>query len=219
MNKINLLLFALTITIIGCDEVADKQKLNIYGNPQIIEKTVNGEIVYDTVDHTVGYFRLFNQDSTVITPANLDGKVYVTDFFFTSCISICPEMSKQMLRIHDQFKNRDSLALVSFSIDPEFDTVAVLKNYSERLGVSSDKWHFLTGDKDEIYTLAFNSYLTERPADDPEDENNILHSGAFILIDTQKRIRGVYDGTVPDQVDLLMKDIDKLLSEENESGS
>lgn len=209
----------LILGVIGCNSVPDKQRLNIYGNPQIVERTVDGEIVYDTVDHTVGYFRLFNQDSTVITPKDLEGKVYVADFFFTSCISICPEMSKQMLRVHDEFKDRDSVHLVSFSIDPIHDTVAVLKGYSEKLGVTSEKWHFLTGDEDEIYSLAFNSYLTERPADDPEDEKNILHSGAFILIDSKKRIRGVYDGTVPDQVDILMKDIKKLLNEENENNS
>lgn len=219
MNRSSIILVLLLSGIVACNNVTDKRKLNIYGNPQIVEKTVDGKIVYDTVDHTVGYFRLFNQDSTVITPKDLEGKVYVADFFFTSCISICPEMSKQMLRVHDQFKDRDSLQLVSFSIDPNYDTVAVLKNYSERLGVTSDKWHFLTGDEDEIYSLAFNSYLTERPADDPEDENNILHSGAFILIDTKKRIRGVYDGTVPDQVDILMKDINNLLNEENEGNS
>ena len=84
MNRISIILVLLLSGIVGCNNVADKRKLNIYGNPQIVEKTVDGKVVYDTVDHTVGYFRLFNQDSTVITPKDLEGKVYVADFFFTS---------------------------------------------------------------------------------------------------------------------------------------
>ncbi|MGB3469028.1 MAG: SCO family protein [Cyclobacteriaceae bacterium] len=216
MIRLICLLIVATLMIVSCDEVKDEQKLHIYGNPEIVEKTVNGETVYDTVAHTTDYFRLIDQDSAVITPEALSNKVYVADFFFTSCISICPKMSTQMLRVYNAYEDQDSLALISFSIDPEYDDVEVLKSYADKLGVSSKTWHFLTGDKDEIYGLA-RSYLTERPADDPDDEANILHSGAFVLVDTQKRIRGVYDGTVPEQVDLLIKDIKKLLKEENAS--
>ncbi|MEL7147212.1 MAG: SCO family protein [Bacteroidota bacterium] len=205
----------LALGFLACDEVTEQQQLPVWGNPQIKERVVNGETVYDTIPHTVGYFRLVNQDSTIITPELLAGKIYVADFFFTSCISICPTMSMQMKRVYDRFESRDSVAIVSFSIDPEYDNVEVLSEYAGRLGATSDTWHFLTGDKDEIYDLAFNSYMTQRPADDPADANNILHSGAFILIDTQKRIRGVYDGTIAEQVDLLMKDIDRLLKEEH----
>ncbi len=202
---------------VACDPVKNKVKLPVYGNPNITERLENGKVVYDTTDHQVGFFRLVNQDSTIITPESLDGKVYVADFFFTSCITLCPRMSSQMLRIYEEFQQNDSVALVSYSIDPTYDTVSVLKDYADRLGVESSTWHFLTGDKDEIYDLAYKSYMTERPADDPDAENNILHSGAFILVDTQKRIRGVYDGVVPAQVELLMKDIKKLLSETDEN--
>lgn len=205
----------LVLLAMACNEVAEQQQLPVWGNPQVKERIVNGETVYDTVPHTISYFRLLDQDSTIITPESLEGKIHVADFFFTSCISICPIMSKQMKRVYEKYQSQDSLAIVSFSIDPEYDNVAVLSDHASRLGVTSNTWHFLTGDKDEIYDLAFNSYMTQRPADDPNDENNILHSGAFILVDTQKRIRGVYDGTIADQVDLLMKDIDKLLKEEN----
>ena len=214
----NLFISAMLILLmLACDEVTEQQKLPVWGNPQVKERVVNGETVYDTVPHTIGYFRLLNQDSAIVTPETLDGKVYVADFFFTSCISICPTMSKQMKRVYDRYQPNDSVAIVSFSIDPEYDNVEVLSDYAGRLDVTSDTWHFLTGEKDEIYDLAFDSYMTQRPADDPEDANNILHSGAFILVDTQKRIRGVYDGTITEQVDLLMSDIEKLLDEEHAS--
>jgi len=205
------------ILLISCDPVKKNYKLPVYGNSNIIERTENGKTVYDTIPHKVGYFRLLNQDSTIVTPATLDGKVFVADFFFTSCITLCPRMEQQMLRVYNEFQTNDSVAIVSYSIDPTYDNVEVLKSHESKLEVSSDTWHFLTGDKGEIYDLANKSYMTERPADDPDAENNILHSGAFILVDTQKRIRGVYDGTVPAQVELLMKDIKKLLKEGNEN--
>ena len=200
------------IVIQGCNPVENQQKLPVYGNAKVEERIVDGETVYDTIPHSIQYFRLFSQDSAVITPESLNDKIYVADFFFTSCPSICPIMKTQMLRVYEEFKASDQLMIVSHTIDPEYDTVQLLSDYAKRLGVSSDKWLFLTGDKDEIYNLGENSYMVVT-SEDEDAPGGYIHSGAFILVDTKKRVRGVYDGTVPEQVDILMKDIRRLLQE------
>ena len=214
----NYLFGALVLILIGCGEVTNNQKLPVIGNSTINEKEVNGEIIYDTVQHTVGYYRLFDQDSAVVTPETVEGKIYVADFFFTSCPSICPIMKTEMLRIYEEFKDTDDLMIMLHSIDPEYDTVALLKDYAERLGVMDNKWRFLTGDKDEIFNLSESSYLVTT-SEDKNAPGGYIHSGAFFLVDTKKRIRGVYDGTVTDQVDILIKDIRRLLDETNAAKS
>ncbi|MDA0194845.1 MAG: SCO family protein [Bacteroidetes bacterium] len=194
-------------------EPTDK-KLPVLGRPQLIEKIVDGATVIDTIAHSIAEFKFLNQDSVWVTNSTFNDKIYVADFFFTSCPSICPIMKSQLIRIYDKFENEERLKLVSYSIDPEYDTVAVLRDYANALGVSSDRWHFLTGDKNEIYDLGEISYMVAA-AEDEESPGGFLHSGAFLLIDGQRRIRGVYDGTVSDQIDELMADI-RILLKENE---
>jgi len=168
----------------------------------------------DTIYHTIGEYRLVNQDSMEITPDDLDGKVYVADFFFTSCPTICPTMKTQMLRIHQRFKDRDDFAIISHTIDPKHDTVAVLKEYQDRIGVEEpSKWLLVTGKQSEIYRLGQKDYMVTA-MEDQSAPGGFIHSGAFILVDPQRRIRGVYDGTVPEDVDELMEDISLLLSEQ-----
>lgn len=182
------------------------------GRHDYVEKTVNEQTVVDTLYHKVADFSFVDQDSTLITPSTFDNKVYVTDFFFTSCPTICPVMKTQMLRVYEKFKDNDEVALLSHTIDPEYDTVALLHDYAERLGVSSDKWHFVTGEKDAIYEMGLKSYMVTAMEDDQEP-GGFIHSGAFILVDKDKHIRGMYDGTEKEQVDRLIHDIEKLLQE------
>lgn len=170
------------------------------------------EAIRDTVYHTIGNFSFVNQDSVPVTPATFDGKIYVTDFFFTSCPTICPVMKKQMLRVYDEFKDNSEVAILSHTIDPEYDTVGLLHDYAERLGVASPAWQFVTGEKDSIYNIALKSYMVT--ADEEEEApGGFIHSGAFILVDKDKHIRGMYDGTVPEQVDVMMNDMRRLLQE------
>ncbi len=196
--------------LLSC-ETANK-KLPVLGRPQLIEKVIDGQTKTDTIAHTINDFKFLNQDSAWVTNDTFIDKIYVADFFFTSCPSICPIMKSQLIRIYDEFENEDRLKLVSYSIDPEYDTVAVLRDYADALGVSSHRWHFLTGDKNEIYELGEISYMVAA-AEDAESPGGFLHSGAFLLVDSQRRMRGVYDGTVPDQVDVLIADIRILLAE------
>ncbi|MFP4089740.1 MAG: SCO family protein [Cyclobacteriaceae bacterium] len=196
----------------GASSDVEADRLPMLGRHDYVEKTVNGQTVVDTIYHTVGDFSFVNQDSSQITPATLDGKIYVADFFFTSCPTICPVMKTQMLRVYEEFKGHPEVALLSHSIDPEYDTVALLHDYAERLGVSSDTWHFVTGDKEAIYDIGLSSYMVTA-MEDEEEPGGFIHSGAFILVDKDRRIRGMYDGTEPAQVDKLIKDMNRLLEE------
>ena len=165
----------------------------------------------DTVYHSIADFAFVNQVGDTIRKEDMAGKIYVADFFFTTCPTICPVMKKEMLRVYEQFKGDPNFRILSHSIDPSHDTQAVLKDYAEKLGVpDAATWNFLTGDQEKIFEIGQTSYLTTTMADDMEP-GGFLHSGAFLLVDQQGRIRGVYDGTKTDQVDRLLADIPKLL--------
>jgi protein SCO1/2 len=165
----------------------------------------------DTVYHSIADFAFVNQLGDTIRKEDMAGKIYVADFFFTTCPTICPIMKKEMLRVYEQFKGEPNFRILSHSIDPTHDTQAVLKDYAEKLGVpDATTWNFLTGDQEKIFEIGQTSYLTTTMADELEP-GGFLHSGAFVLVDQQGRIRGVYDGTKTEQVDRLLADIPKLL--------
>ncbi len=210
MKKL-LITFLLTSAIFACTEVKDSFELPVLGRSKVVEKEVNGEITYDTVQHKIADFSFVNQDSVVVTNETFSSKVYVADFFFTTCPTICPVMKQQMLRVYDVYKENPEFAIISHTIDPEYDTVALLNDYASRLGVSSSTWHFVTGNKDEIYDIAEESYLSIADEDESAP-GGFIHSGAFILIDKEGRIRGVYDGTIEEQVDVLIKDVERLIN-------
>ena len=198
-------LFALVSIVISCN-TGNNQELPILGRHEFVD-TATGT---DTIYHTVGSFGFLNQDSVLIANADFTDKIYVADFFFTSCPSICPLTTAQMLRLYDEFEDEDRVLLVSHTIDPEYDDVKVLSDYANRLDVSSKKWHLLTGNKEEIYQMAQTSYYVG-VREEERAPGGFEHSGAFVLVDQQGRIRGMYDGTVPDKVDQLMKDMKLLL--------
>ena len=167
----------------------------------------------DTVYHTIAPFQFVDQDSVVITNETFRDKIYVADFFFTSCRTICPLMKTQMLRVYEYTKEMPDVLLLSHTIDPEYDTVALLHDFAARLSVTSDRWHFVTGNRDSIYALAQNSYFTTA-MEAAEEPDGFIHSGAFMLIDKRGRIRGRYDGTREEDVNRLMTDISHLRAEE-----
>ena len=202
------------ISLIASCGVKDR-KLPILGPRQIVNVEFDGGIRADTIYHTIRDFRFVDQDSAVVTNETFKDKIYVADFFFTSCPTICPIMKTQMLRVYEKYRDNPEVKLLSHSIDPDFDTVAVLHDFAERLGVTSDVWHFITGVKDSIYSIGQESYMVSATSD-PNEPGGYIHSGAFLLIDKQRRIRGIYDGTKPEKVDLLMNDIAILLDEYNQ---
>ena len=204
--------FLIAFCFSSCSSDSTNDKLPIYGRREAVTKTVNGENVTDTSYHQIPNFSFVDQDNKEITPATFNDKIYVADFFFTTCPTICPIMKTQMLRVYEKFKDEDEVLLLSHSIDPVHDSVAVLKDFAERLGVKSNKWHFVTGNKDHIYEVGQKGYMVTA-TDDPNEPGGYLHSGAFILVDKGKKIRGIYDGTKEEEVDRLMRDIPKLLNE------
>lgn len=188
------------------------EKLPILGNKKAVVKTVNGKKITDTLYHQIPDFEFINQDSVKITQKDYVGKIYVADFFFTTCPTICPKMKTQMLRIYEKFKDNPKVAILSHTIDPRHDTPAVLREFMNNLGVKSKTWQMVTGDKAKIYEIGQKSYMVSA-TDDPSQPGGIVHSGAFVLVDKNSHIRGIYDGTEPEKVDKLMEDMEILLSE------
>jgi protein SCO1 len=188
----------------SCVEKKPEEKLPVFG-----EREVSGG---DTIYHTIADFQFVDQDSAIITNETFRNKIYVADFFFTSCRTICPVMKKQMVRVYDSVKNDPDVLLLSHTIDPEYDTVGLLHDYADRLGVESSKWHLVTGEKDSIYNIAQKSYFATA-MEDKSEPDGFIHSGAFLLIDKKQRIRGKYDGTKEEDVNRLLGDIARLKKE------
>jgi protein SCO1/2 len=206
-NSLLFLLFPVALAI-SCSSPSEKTS-EVAELPILGERYVDDN--QDTVYHSIADFAFVNQVGDTIRKEDMAGKVYVADFFFTTCPTICPVMKKEMLRVYEKFKGDPNFRILSHSIDPSHDTQAVLKDYAEKLGVpDAATWNFLTGDQEKIFEIGQTSYLTTTMADNMEP-GGFLHSGAFLLVDQQGRIRGVYDGTKTDQVDRLLADIPKLL--------
>jgi protein SCO1 len=199
-------LFAFGFLLSACIEKKETP-LPIFG-----EREVAGT---DTVYHKIADFKFVNQDSAIVTNETFRDKIYVADFFFTSCRTICPIMKTQMLRVHDALLNDPEVMILSHTIDPEYDTVGLLHNFADRLGVKSSKWQFVTGNKDSIYNIAQKSYFATA-MEDKSEPDGFIHSGAFLLIDKDQRIRGKYDGTKEEDVNRLLTDIEKLKKEYGE---
>jgi protein SCO1/2 len=166
----------------------------------------------DTLYHKIPDFKFLNQDSLWISEKDMAGKIYVADFFFTTCPTICPKMKTQLLRIYDKFEEDDRVRILSHTIDPEYDGVCVLKEYANKLNITSPRWNLLTGKKSDIYRLGEKSYMVTAQ-EDANEVGGFVHSGAFILVDQNKHVRGIYDGTKEEDVNHLIEDIGVLLKE------
>jgi protein SCO1/2 len=181
-------------------------------NPQLVDESLQNKDKF----HRVGEFKLTNQNGDAVTEKNYDNKIYVTDFFFVTCPTICPKMTKQMQRVYEEFQDNQDLAFLSHTVMPEADSVPVLEEYAKKLGVEAPKWNFVTGDKKQIYNLARKTYFAAITEGDggPED---FVHTENFVLVDKDKRLRGFYDGTSKEDVDRLIRDVTTLFKEYNEN--
>ena len=203
-------LLSITILFVSCN--SENKKLPILGEREPVEKIVNGKTVIDTIYKTIPDFNFMNQDSVMISNQTLQNSIYVADFFFTSCPSICPIMSKNMLDVYNKYKGNEEVKFLSHTIDPKHDTIPVLKKYATKLGVDSKQWNFVYGDRESVYKIAKDGYMNFA-AEDVKAPGGITHSGYFLLIDKEKRVRGAYDGTQELQVKQLMEDMEVLLNE------
>ena len=175
-------------------------------NPELVDVPIQGI----NENHTVSDFELINQNGKVITQSDYNDKIYVTDFFFTRCPSICPIMSTNMEKLQNTFRKENEVMFLSMSVTPEMDSVPILKKYAEKNGVIDAKWNVTTGDKKHIYNLARKSYFAAVDQGDGGLQD-FIHTPNFILIDRKKRIRGVYDGTKEEEVKRITQDIKRLL--------
>ncbi|QHT65884.1 SCO family protein [Rhodocytophaga rosea] len=141
-------------------------------------------------------------------------KVYVAEFFFTSCPTICPRMKTQLLRVYNAFKDNPEVLFLSHTLDPVHDSVPVLREYAQRLNISNSKWHLVTGDREKIYDLAQNHYLITASQSSLADRS-VIHSGAFILIDQKGAVKGLYDSTSEKEIDRMMQDMNKIVTSKN----
>ena len=200
--------------IVSCGEEEKVRVLPLMGQYDVEYKTVDGVDVADTVYPTIPSFSYTNQDSTIVTSESMKGKVWVADFFFSTCPTICPTMTTQMKRLQVMTKDlEDDLQFISFSINPRYDQPSILRRYIKHHGIEANNWQFLTGDEEATHELGVNSFLVH-VASDEEAEGGYAHSPAFTLVDKEGIVRGVYIGTDTKDVDRLEKDLRKLLKHE-----
>ena len=166
----------------------------------------------DTI-HQIPPFRLINQDGEIVTENTFKDKIYITDFFFTSCPGICPKMTKNMALLQEAFKDDDEVLLLSHSVTPERDSISVLKHYAQKKGVISGKWHLVTGNQNEIYNLGRKSYFVEEDLGLEKHPEEFLHTENFVLVDKNKHIRGIYNGLNKTSIEQLIADVKTLKSE------
>ena len=191
-----------------------EKPLPIINPVDVNEEMVDPELLRIGYGHTIGDFSFLAQDGRTITQNDVKGKVFVAEYFFTTCGTICPKMNVQMQRVHEAYSGNDKVKILSFTVDPDVDTVEQMKRYADQHGADAKQWYFLTGDKDKLYDLARKSFFVLKPAE-AENQGDVgsdfIHTNNFVLVDQKMRIRGYYDGTSAKEVDKLIHDIVHLL--------
>ena len=202
-------ILSIIIMVLFYNALQPKKTLTIYQPSMVNAELVDSTLQHVKKYHTIADFSLTNQNGKTITQRDYKGKIYIADFFFTTCPTICPVMTKNMAGIQAQIIDDDDVLLLSHSVTPVIDSVAQLKKYAVEKGVNDAKWNLVTGDKKQIYKLARKSYLAVKNDGDggPFD---MIHTENFILVDKQRRIRGFYDGTKTGDIEKLLKDLDIL---------
>ena len=205
-----LLVFSVVTIALFYNALKPEKELPIFNpadvNPELVDSTVQHVGKY----HTIADFSFTNQNGKTITQKNYEGKIYVADFFFTTCQTICPIMTTNMTEVQKAFSNNPNVMILSHTVTPEIDSVPVLKKYALKQGVDDSKWNMVTGDKKDIYYIARKSYLAVKTGN-PEEMYDMVHTENFVLVDAKRRVRGFYDGTKKEDVQRLIEDINWLL--------
>jgi protein SCO1/2 len=189
-----------------------KKSLPIYNPSMVNPELVDSTIQYISKYHTIADFSFTNQNGKTITQKDYEGKIYIADFFFTTCGSICPKMTTNLVEVQKAFVNNPKVMLLSHTVFPETDSVSVLKEYAIKNGVIDSKWNLVTGDKKQIYSMARKSYLAVKLGK-PEELYDMVHTENFVLIDSKRRVRGFYDGTKKEEIERLIEDINFLCTQ------
>ncbi|MXO07309.1 MULTISPECIES: SCO family protein [Flavobacterium] len=207
-----LIVFSVVTISLFYSALKPKKTLPIYNPADVNPELVDSTIQYKSKYHTIADFSFINQNGDTITQKNYEGKIYVADFFFTTCGSICPKMSTNLVDVQKAVLNNPKVMLLSHTVFPEVDSVSVLKAYAIKYGVVDSKWNLVTGDKKEIYKMARKSYLAVKMGR-PDQLYDMVHTENFVLVDQKRRVRGFYDGTNKEDVKRLLEDIEFLSQE------
>lgn len=211
-----LLIFVASVLAVYFMQREPKKSLPILNPIDVSEEMVDSGLIRKGVGHTIGHFTFQNQDGQKISDNEVRGNVFVVEYFFTTCGTICPKMNQQMQRVQKAYEGNSNFKILSFTVNPEIDTVEQMKRYASSHGAKTGQWHFLTGDKTELYSLARKSFFVLKPSEAQnlgDAGSDFIHTNNFVLIDRKMRIRGYYDGTSAKEVGQLIKDIEILLEE------
>lgn len=213
---LGIVIIGIAIAYYFTDSKVNEKKLPVIQPNDLKAEMVNPELLEVGIGHRIGDFSFHNQEGEIVTLDEVKDKVFVAEYFFTTCGTICPKMTAQMTRVQKEFKGDDEFKILSFTVNPEIDTVEVMKAYAEKHKAVSGQWHFLTGEKEDLYHLARNSFFVLKPAEAAnlgDAGSDFIHTNNFVLVDQELRIRGYYDGTSISEVNELMEDIKILLKE------
>lgn len=207
-----LIVFSVVTISLFYSALKPQKTLPIYNPADVNPELVDSTIQYKSKYHTIADFSFVNQNGDTITQKNYEGKIYVADFFFTTCGSICPKMTTNLEEVQKAVLNNPKVMLLSHTVFPEVDSIPVLKAYAIKHHVVDSKWNLVTGDKKEIYTMARKSYLAVKMGR-PDQLYDMVHTENFVLVDQKRRVRGFYDGTNKEEIKRLLEDIDFLSNE------
>lgn len=213
---VGVVIVGITVAYFISKDQLGKKRLPVIQPKDLKSEMVNPELLNVGIGHRIGDFSFLNQNGDTIELEDVKDKVFVAEYFFTTCGTICPRMTEQMTRVQKQFKGNEDVKILSFTVDPANDTVAAMKAYASKHGAVDGQWHFLTGTKEDLYSLARNSFFVLKPAEAAnlgDADSDFIHTNNFVLVDQQLRIRGYYDGTSISSVNELMEDINLLLEE------
>lgn len=211
IDKINIASILIIVLLLSCN--SSKEKLPFYNTADFTAEWIKTDDVKYQHIHTIDTFAMYNQLGNIITKDSLDGFIYVANFFFTICSSICPKMVNNLHLLQDSFANNPQIKLVSFTVMPWVDSVAKLKQYGENHNINPNKWYLLTGNKQRIYALGRQSYFSEKRLGLQKDSTEFLHTESMLLIDKKGRIRGIYNATDKADVERVTSNIRTLLNE------
>jgi len=220
MKRIYFLLVIFVIAVAGTYFFINSKKpdpLPVVNPIDVQPDLVDSSLIRKGRGHKIGNFSLLDQNGKTVTESVIEKKVFVAEYFFSTCGSICPIMNVQMQRIQEKFKGNAAFKMLSFTVDPETDKPSALKEYALRHHYQDGQWYFITGKKEDLYALARKSFFVLKPAEAEnlgDAGNDFIHTNNFVLVDKRKQIRGYYDGTNPTEVDKLMVDIARLLKEQ-----
>jgi protein SCO1 len=208
-----LLAISFAFLVVSCNNKINKNDLPYYNTANFDPQFLTTAEAKKQINHVIANFSMTDQHNKTITQRAIEGKIHVANFFFTSCGSICPKMTNNLLEFQEKFKTAKDIVLLSYSVTPWQDNVSVLNNFAEKYKITAPNWHLLTGKKEQIYKLARQSYFAEENIGFAKDTSEFMHTEHLLLIDKNKKIRGIYNATLQLEIQQLIKDVETLRKE------